>query len=290
MGSPVFARSSSMVGALVLGALVASAHAGTMPELINFQGKLTSPEGQPVDAGQYTIEFRIYDQATAGTMKWGPQTIENVPVIHGQFNVLLGPEDDATDSLMDALGTGVCYVETTIQGGPALTPRQQLLSTPYALVAGDAVPVGSILPWIPPAKEEEFSSLTIETAEALLPSNYKICDGADATDDSRTVFDETKIPDLSDRFIAGVTVDESGNIAEDELGESMLGQVDGENTHHHTFSGNTGTSTDPVGGVSNENSAADAAKEGHTHSASGTTGQQSNVPPNMKVMFIIRVN
>ena len=104
------------------------------PKLINYQGKLTDANGEPITNTTVRVAFRIYDAATGGTLVWGVQTFDNVPVVQGHFNVILGggqpiePSDLAGDRFLGII----------IDGGTEITPRQQLLSAPYALVAGAA--------------------------------------------------------------------------------------------------------------------------------------------------------
>ncbi len=44
-----------------------------VPHLINYQGRLTGADGNPLATGDYTLSFKIYNQASGGMAVWGPQ-------------------------------------------------------------------------------------------------------------------------------------------------------------------------------------------------------------------------
>jgi hypothetical protein len=102
---------------------------------MTFQGRLTKPDGTPVADGTYTVHFSLHDALTGGTAKWS-QTLNNVAVRNGTFAALL---DVNTAHLFN----GDLYLEIKIGSDAPLTPRQPLVSVPYALKA-NTVPDGSI--------------------------------------------------------------------------------------------------------------------------------------------------
>lgn len=215
---------------MVVGAICTAAlgEETVVPPLINYQGTLTDAEGEPLDTAEYDLYFRIWnhesDDAIATNLVWGEKHA-SVPVVRGMFNVILGGGEplegllEEQEDLLRAfdaperwLGVGVGSESLSAE----IAPRQQLLSAPYAMtceVAVYGVPVGTIVPWVPPT-----SVADTEAAEALLPAGYRLCDGQDAEDNPDTVFDERRIPDLTDsRFLMGMGVD-------------TVGQRDGSNT------------------------------------------------------------
>ena len=99
------------------------------PLKINFQGRLVEG-GAPVDA-QRSFIFRIYDAASGGANIWTSQT-HNVAVANGVFSVVL--QTGTLVNLSTGTFTGARYVEISV-GGATLSPRQEMLSVPYALVA-----------------------------------------------------------------------------------------------------------------------------------------------------------
>lgn len=125
--------------------------AQTVPYKVNFQGRLTDNNGNILSDGSYNIKFRLFDAATAGTNKWEEDrvfgTVDNrIIVQNGLFNVQFG---DLT-ALSPALFSGVfpLYLEVELPTPAtatcatngcaaftegAMTPRQPLASSPYAL-------------------------------------------------------------------------------------------------------------------------------------------------------------
>jgi hypothetical protein len=80
------------------------------------------------------MAFSLYDQATGGNQIWGPET-KSVAVAGGVFNVALGDAVALTDAQVQS---ATLWLDIQIEGQP-LTPRQSLLTTPYARQAGFAL-------------------------------------------------------------------------------------------------------------------------------------------------------
>ena len=116
-------------------ALPLQAQVTAVPPLLPFQGRLATPDGNPVPDGTYSIRFSLWDDAAAGTEKWN-QTLDTLTVKNGTFSTLLVVD---TPGLFD----GDLWLEIKIGTDDPLTPRQRLASTAYALKAG-TVPDGSI--------------------------------------------------------------------------------------------------------------------------------------------------
>lgn len=127
----------------------------SVPAVINYQGKLTDTSGHAVTSGYYHVQFRIWDHATAagaGDLIWG-----RVFALHvtdaGIFNVLLSDDGGdvsnptpLTNDLSAAFADDDRYLGLTIIRTPQgdvkspqeITPRQRLLTVPYAVSAGYA--------------------------------------------------------------------------------------------------------------------------------------------------------
>ncbi|MDO8805077.1 MAG: hypothetical protein Q7R35_11645 [Elusimicrobiota bacterium] len=103
-------------------------HAGA-PLKINFQGRLEE-SGLPAEGAKNFI-FKIYDAMSGGTLVWTSQA-ESAAVAKGVFSVVL--ETGTPVNLSTASFAGARYVEITVDGVP-LSPRQEMVSAPYALVA-----------------------------------------------------------------------------------------------------------------------------------------------------------
>jgi hypothetical protein len=108
-------------------------HAGA-PLKLNFQGRLDQ-SGQPAE-GSKTFVFNIYDALSGGTLIWTSET-QSVTVTQGAFSTVLST--GATVDLSTSVFAGARYVEITVDGVP-LSPLQEMVSAPYALVAQALAP------------------------------------------------------------------------------------------------------------------------------------------------------
>lgn len=121
-----------------LATLARNAAAAEVPQLLNYQGRLSDSGGVP-QSGSFSMQFRIYDSASGGTQlpSGTPWTeTQSVAVSSGVFNVLLGSVTPLPDGLFeggptDSLGPQR-FLDITI-GGENLAPRQRIASVPYAL-------------------------------------------------------------------------------------------------------------------------------------------------------------
>ncbi|KPK98838.1 MAG: hypothetical protein AMJ90_09785, partial [candidate division Zixibacteria bacterium SM23_73_2] len=82
---------------LVIIFLLSSLVYADVPQMINYQGKITKPSGALIDT---TVEmiFTIYDAATDGGIFWA-DTQSAVVVEKGVFSVLLGSVNPIPDSV-----------------------------------------------------------------------------------------------------------------------------------------------------------------------------------------------
>src|SRR5512136_2835739 len=98
---------------LVAGATLAQGQ--SVPSLINYQGKLTDANGQPHPTGEHQLTFRIWNHptATAAANKLWQETHAAVPVVGGQFNVILG-SITKSPSLTGLFTASVRYISTEV--------------------------------------------------------------------------------------------------------------------------------------------------------------------------------
>ncbi len=129
---------------LLFCALCLPAAAQTVPPLINYQGKLVNSNSIPLSTGDYELRFSIWDAATGGTQVWGPQVFNSqtgpglgpkVPVVQGWFNVMLGPVDANSATIAGAFTGTNRFVQVQVGTNAPFSPRQQIMSTPYAFRA-----------------------------------------------------------------------------------------------------------------------------------------------------------
>ncbi len=119
---------ATMLATLILGtaALTPLPAQNTTPDYIPLQGQLTEQNvggGSNIVAedGVYTISVRVYESPTGSAAVW-QDTFENLPVVNGVFNVILGSQrslDDlgpgTSDDVLDRLAQrGVLYVGLVI--------------------------------------------------------------------------------------------------------------------------------------------------------------------------------
>ena len=149
-------RLTSLLLALSLAPLAAQTDRPSVPARINYQGFVTDNAGLPLGNAtptNFDIQFRLYTAGTGGTLLWAEQ--QSVTVAAGQFSVLLGngvainqstPRPDL-DVLFGPGGTAAAVGEVflgltvNVTGQTTaleLTPRQQLVATPFSLRARHA--------------------------------------------------------------------------------------------------------------------------------------------------------
>lgn len=112
---------------LAMTVLAASFVYADVPQLINYQGRLTDNAGDPMDT-TVLITFTIYDAATDGDSKW-TETHSSVDVAEGLFNVLLGSTVPIDDSVFNGPDR---YLGIKVGNDDEIEPRTRLISVPYA--------------------------------------------------------------------------------------------------------------------------------------------------------------
>lgn len=105
----------------------ARAQAGINPQ-INFQGKLTNPDGTNVTNNNYNIVFSIYTVASGGSAVW--TETQSVSTIDGVFQVALGSVTALPGSI-DFNGSSI-YLGLKVGVDAEMTPRLRFTSSPYA--------------------------------------------------------------------------------------------------------------------------------------------------------------
>ena len=127
-----------VIGSILL-TLFASVASADVPQLINYQGKLTKAGGKPVD-GVVALGFGFFDAPTGG-YKIYYEEHAGVKVEEGVFSILLGNGSNQLGPFEDVPLKTNLYLETTINPGGAdaetLAPRHRIASTVYALRAKD---------------------------------------------------------------------------------------------------------------------------------------------------------
>ena len=147
----------ALAGVVWLVLMVPRAHAQATPNppgKMSYQGFLTDDTGVPLGSTaplNRDIVFRLFTAPTGGTLKWAEQ--QTVTLDKGFFTVQLGegsavassPFTNNLASLFTGADASDRYLEITVKGTPDLTvsPRVQLLTSPYAFLARNAVAIVS---------------------------------------------------------------------------------------------------------------------------------------------------
>jgi hypothetical protein len=98
-----------------------------IPQMINYQGKITTPAGALVDT-TVGMTFTIYDDSTGGNTLWA-DTLTSVEVEKGIFSVLLGSVNPIPDSVFPG---DVRYLGVKVGADPEMSPRKAMVSVAYA--------------------------------------------------------------------------------------------------------------------------------------------------------------
>ncbi len=124
---------------VMLAGFTAYAQTTSVPPSISYQGMLTDAGGSPM-TGTKKLTFNIYDAAAGGNLIWGSQVFDGVPLIGGRFNVIL-EKDTAGRLITSAFGAKERYIGIKVDSNAEISPRQQILTTPFAVQAEKATTV-----------------------------------------------------------------------------------------------------------------------------------------------------
>lgn len=95
---------------------------------INFQGKLTNPDGTNLATASYNFSFSIYSVSSGGSAIW--TEAKSITVTDGIFQTLLGDTTSLPGSV-DFNSTDL-YLGVTVGADTEMTPRIRLSAAPYA--------------------------------------------------------------------------------------------------------------------------------------------------------------
>ena len=126
--------------ALFLAALLALAE---VPQMINYQGRLTETDGTPVD-GPQLIKFKIYGSAAGNDSLWS-SGFQTVQVDSGLFEYQLGASVQLPDDLFET--DTARYLGITIGVDPEISPRVRMITAPYAYQALRSDSADFAQPW-----------------------------------------------------------------------------------------------------------------------------------------------
>ncbi len=130
-----------LILAMLLGSLAWPTMAtAAVPATLSYQGFLTDSVGNPV-TGTWTVTFGLYSMPMGGSALF-EETL-NITTDKGLFSIYLGtPENPLPEG---GFLSGQLFLEMIVEtddGPVALSPRQQVVSDPFALQAGNAARLG----------------------------------------------------------------------------------------------------------------------------------------------------
>lgn len=120
--------------------LAAAATAANSPLKLNFQGRLIDPATNVPKDGTFSMTFRVYAAPTGGTALF-TETQSAVSVSNGVFSVQLG---SAAALSPDLFAGASAYLSVQVSPDAEMTPRQQLVMSPYAMTAAQLVGPGDV--------------------------------------------------------------------------------------------------------------------------------------------------
>ena len=269
-----------LVITLLLLTVVCGLSYAAVPHLINYQGKLTNTQGQPI-TGAVNVTFRIYDQESGGSPLW-TETYTGLTVDKGIFNIMLGGV-----TALNLAFDKQYYLGIQVGSDTEMTPRQRLASSAYAISSENGVPKGTIVMWA--------------GSIASIPTGWALCDGTNGTPDLRNKFIKS-IPNASTN--PGTT----GGSATATLTEANLpphthtGPAHSHNIRYLGHSGYSGgcnagnlsggwTTNAPGGWVNWDTSvyAMDNSGTGPTGAGNGSSSAINISPPYYEIAFIMKM-
>jgi hypothetical protein len=110
-----------------------AAHAQTVPATLTQQGRLSNAaDGSPI-TGTVKMTFTLYNSTTGASSLWSEQQV--VSLDSGAFSVQLGSVQSFPATLWNG---ATLYLGIQVNSDPEMTPREQITSVPYSLLANNA--------------------------------------------------------------------------------------------------------------------------------------------------------
>lgn len=121
--------------------------AAPAPLQISYEGRLTDTSGNPLGGTgtAYCYQFSIYNTSTGGTQLWPASTPSptTATTTDGVFSAVIGQADSLSSTVFDFSTTSTAYLQVAVStssptctaGVETLSPRQQILSSGYAMSA-----------------------------------------------------------------------------------------------------------------------------------------------------------
>lgn len=121
-------RSLLLIVVLVAIGLCPSYIVAAVPQVINYQGRVTDSSGDAIPDGIQRISFAIYDDAVGGTTLWS--SAANIDVAGGLITYQLGSKIPLPDDLFSS--DTVRWLGITVGENPEAAPRLRMTSVAFA--------------------------------------------------------------------------------------------------------------------------------------------------------------
>lgn len=183
--------------------IVAAACAPKLAPTFSHQGRLLDASGNPVADGDYTVEYRIFNDPSGGTAAYTES--QSVPVEDGLFTTSLG----MTGYITPTIFSQPAWLEISVNG-ETLAPRQQLQGAPYAfsLTSGSVVQGAETLGRTYLGQENTGAALTVVNNDVSATGGHGLLalNWAAAANDARA-----NVAALQARALGGVVGDSTGS-------------------------------------------------------------------------------
>ena len=123
--------------AVSLNCILASVLTAQEPQVFRYQGRIL--DNDALVSGNLNFSFKLYDTPTGGTSLY--EDAATIAVVDGLYSTMIGDDTTSGGDLGDALNNPAVYLEIEV-GGETLTPRERIVSVPYAM---NGLPSGSVV-------------------------------------------------------------------------------------------------------------------------------------------------
>ena len=109
------------------------------PQMFRYQGRLL--DNDALVSGNLNFSFKLYSAPTGGAALY--EDAATVTVVDGLYSTMIGDDSSSGGDLGDALKNSAVYLEISV-GGETLTPRERIVSVPYAM-NDNGLPSGTVV-------------------------------------------------------------------------------------------------------------------------------------------------
>ena len=138
--------------------------AAAVPMTVQHQGRLHDSSGAPLE-GNHTIDFKFYDAPNGGTPLW--EESQTIVFDQGYFQSTLGSSPSNAIEMDDFDGT-VRYLGLSVDAGPELPGRLNVMSVPYAIRSNASDTATNVSGGVVDASEIRVNGTTVIGSDGAL--------------------------------------------------------------------------------------------------------------------------